>query len=142
MRFDRWKDVVELTGIVAIVASLIFVDLQVQQDERTSRLELFDRAVDQSRELNGLISQHANVWYRGCSGVEMSGEDELVFVKIYNAYIDHNYLRWLRFTISDVTGGNGQFLIDAIAANIQGLGPQGKRELRGSRRVAVTKTEK
>ena len=49
MPFDRWKDVIELTGIVAIVASLVFVGPQIRQDDRTARLELFDRAEEQLR---------------------------------------------------------------------------------------------
>ena len=104
MRFDRWKDVIELTGIVAIVASLIFVGLQIRQDDRTARLELFDRAEEQLRGFRGFISEHADVWHRGCSGAKLSGEDKVIFVAIYNTYIDHNFLRWMRYAISDVIG--------------------------------------
>ena len=33
MKFSQWKDVAELTGLVAIVASLIFVGLQLKQSQ-------------------------------------------------------------------------------------------------------------
>ena len=119
MQFDRWKGIAELIGFVAIVASLVFVGLQLRQDDQTARLELFDRSADQMRELSALIAEHAEVWYRGCSGVEMSGEDDIVFAEVYNAYLNTMYIRWTRYTISDVTGSDdGSFLIDAFAANI------------------------
>lgn len=40
MKSTNWKDVAELTGIVAIVASLVFVGMQMQQDRVHARAEL------------------------------------------------------------------------------------------------------
>jgi len=40
MKSTNWKDVAELTGIVAIVASLVFVGMQIQQDRVHARAEL------------------------------------------------------------------------------------------------------
>ena len=40
MKNTNWKDVAELTGIVAIVASLVFVGMQMQQDRIHARAEL------------------------------------------------------------------------------------------------------
>ena len=40
MKSTNWKDVAELTGIVAIVASLVFVGMQMQQDRIHARAEL------------------------------------------------------------------------------------------------------
>ena len=40
MKDTNWKDVAELIGIVAIVASLVFVGMQMQQDRVHARAEL------------------------------------------------------------------------------------------------------
>ena len=40
MKSTNWKDVAELVGIVAIVASLVFVGLEMRQDHTVARSEL------------------------------------------------------------------------------------------------------
>lgn len=40
MKNTNWKDIAELVGIVAIVASLVFVGMQMQQDRVHARAEL------------------------------------------------------------------------------------------------------
>ena len=118
MQSGQWKDTVELIGVFAIVASLIFVGLQLKQEDEVAQLEMFDRSAEQQRELADLITQHADVWQRGCVGEELSDTDQLVFAQIHNQFIVHTYLRWLRFKVSDFAGSDGQYLIDAYAANI------------------------
>ena len=112
------NDWMQVVGIFAVVASLIFVGLQLQQDDRTARLELYGRAEEQARGFATLIADHADIWYRGCSGVEMTGEEKLVFIRLFDAYLTHIFVRWRRLQIEDVYSDNGQYLIDAYAANI------------------------
>jgi hypothetical protein len=118
LKHTNWKDIAELLGIAAIVASLVFVGLQLKQEDEVAQLEMFDRSVEQQREFADWITQHAEIWQRGCIGEELSDTDQLVFAQIYNVYINHTYLRWLRFKVSDFAGGDGQYLIDSFAANI------------------------
>jgi len=40
MKFGRWKDTFEAIGLVAIVASLVFVEFQLRQDQLIARSEL------------------------------------------------------------------------------------------------------
>jgi hypothetical protein len=49
MASERWKGIAELIGIAAIVASLVFVGLQMKQTEDVATL----------------ISQNPDVWLRG-----------------------------------------------------------------------------
>jgi len=118
MQIGRWKDTVEIVGVFAIVASLIFVGLQLKQEDEIAQLEMFDRSLEQQREFADWITQHADLWQRGCSGEELSDSEQLVFAQIFTLYISHNYLRWLRFMVTDFAGSDGQYLIDAYAANI------------------------
>ena len=44
MKFDSWKNIAEFSGIIAIVASLIFVGFELQQDRQLTRAQLGSNA--------------------------------------------------------------------------------------------------
>jgi hypothetical protein len=113
-----WKSIAEIVGVTAIVASLIFVGLQVRQEDDIARLELIDRSTDQQRDLHVWMTENADVWIRGCAGSELGEADQFIFQSIVRHYASQTYNRWVRYTITSQTGSNGQFLIDAEAANI------------------------
>ena len=46
MKKTDWKDIAELIGIAAIVASLIFVGLQMKQDQQIAVAQLFAETDD------------------------------------------------------------------------------------------------
>ena len=41
MKTSNWKDTLELIGIAAIVASLMFVGLQLRQDQRIAEAQIY-----------------------------------------------------------------------------------------------------
>lgn len=54
-------------------------------------------------------------------GQELSEAEDAVFQTIVRVYISQAYNRWVaRHAITDQTGAGGQYLIDAIAANLHG----------------------
>ena len=57
MRAESWKHIAEAIGVAAIVASLVFVGLQLRQEDDVARLELIDRSTDQQRELQKWITE-------------------------------------------------------------------------------------
>ena len=119
MRAESWKHIAEAIGVAAIVASLVFVGLQLRQEDDVARLELIDRSTDQQRELQKWITENADLWIRGCAGSELSEAEYAVFQSIVRTYISQAYNRWVaRYAINDQTGASGQYLIDAIAANL------------------------
>ena len=61
MNFDRWKDITELAGIVAIVASLIFVAIEVNQNTRALRAEAIQRSTEVAREQLLLLAENEDV---------------------------------------------------------------------------------
>ena len=78
---ERWKDIAELIGIAAIVASLVFVGLQMQQTEDVARYELFSTAVTPV-DVATLVSQNRAIWLKGCAGVELDEEEWLTFIQV------------------------------------------------------------
>jgi hypothetical protein len=87
---STWKDTAELVGIAAIVASLIFVGMQMRQDQQIAEAEIYAQSNQLAIELASLVNQDRDVWQRGIAGEELSKEDEAVFENIYMA-IQLNY---------------------------------------------------
>ncbi len=89
MNIDRWKFVAEMTAIGAIVASLVFVGLQMKQAESIARYEFFsgqDAPVDFVEALSG----HGEIWLKGCADDELTDPEMLIFVRLVSM---HNMAR-------------------------------------------------
>lgn len=78
---NRWKFAAEIIGIAAIVASLLFVGLQMKQAENIARYEFFsgvDAPVDFVEALRG----HEEIWLKGCADDEMTDAEMLIFLRL------------------------------------------------------------
>ena len=64
MKFGSWKEIIEVFGFVAIVASLIFVGFQLRQDQLIARSELTSESFELMIELheNLLAPEFANTY--------------------------------------------------------------------------------
>jgi hypothetical protein len=79
MKSRDWKDVAELIGIVAIVASLIFVGLQMQQSQRIAQAERRNMRVANGIEVTNAINAYADIWARGNEGEHLDPAEAVVF---------------------------------------------------------------
>ena len=79
MKSMNRKDVVELIGIVAIVASLIFVGVQVSLDREIAVAEGNLANAANSIEANNAFLDNSDVWVRGSSGERLDEENAVVF---------------------------------------------------------------
>ncbi|RLC55108.1 MAG: hypothetical protein DRI30_08110 [Chloroflexi bacterium] len=79
MKKTDWKDIAELVGIAAIVASLIFVGLQMKQAQDIAYSELDVSLLAIQAEATNLISANSDVWVRGNAGEELSPAETAVF---------------------------------------------------------------
>ena len=79
MKQPSWKLLVEFVGMGAIVASLIFVGYQLQQDRRLAAAQVIVAADTVILELSSLISENRDVWLKGLSGEELTDVEEIVF---------------------------------------------------------------
>ena len=95
MRTTNWKDIAELIGIAAIVASLIFVGLQMRQEQKIALAEFYDSTLTSRFELYESIKDDAGIWLAGSSGQELSDEErakfELLVHQLNDAWI-FNYM--------------------------------------------------
>ena len=118
MNFERWKDIAELIGLAAVVASLVFVGLELRQSERTAQLELITKLRDANTTVKVLIAEHADIWSRGCVGGDLSPADQVRFASIYGVYLNANFNNWLARRVGTSRASDEpNFFIDSYAAN-------------------------
>ena len=90
MRSANWKDIAELTGIAAIVASLIFVGLQLKQSQDIALSELSASILASRVETNSSISDHSYVWAKGNAGADLDeGETASYWQLLHSVYWRH-----------------------------------------------------
>ena len=101
MASKNWKHAVELVGIGAIVASLIFVGLQIRQEQDIAVAQLLMEATARGVELSQLMSENREAWEKGLRGEELSDLDYATFASIADAYENHVLLMVVRTTLFD-----------------------------------------
>jgi hypothetical protein len=72
MKQIRWKDTAELIGIFSILASLIFVALQLDKEEELLELEMRNYMVASAVAVNAQIIENADIWVRGNAGADLN----------------------------------------------------------------------
>jgi hypothetical protein len=96
MKNSNWKDTAELIGIAAIVASLIFVGLQLRQDQEIAVSQIYadwdDTRIDWAR----LVNENDDVWIRALRGDELDEREFLRFESVANAWYHMENGRYIR----------------------------------------------
>lgn len=99
MMAGNWKITVELIGISAIVASLIFVGLQMQQDREIATSATYSTLVESTSNIAELVERNADIWEKGLDGVELSATERIRFLaiaRVVQVHFANVYIRWLR----------------------------------------------
>ena len=92
MKLANWKNLVEIVGITAIVASLIFVGIQIQQDRRVASSQVTLTALEAAVAMNTAIAEHAGIWVKArnqevLSEIEIEIVEELIAAAQTRAYL-------------------------------------------------------
>lgn len=107
MKFEQFNEIAELVGTLAVVASLIFVGLQLQQTQQQleqaediARTEMNSSFVANVIENNNAIIQNLDIWLRGNAGEELDAAESeihrlLVHMRNERAYYAAEGLRRL-----------------------------------------------
>lgn len=96
MKALNWKNIAELIGIAALVASLLFVGLQLQQDREIATAQLFADYDNTILEWGGLISDNSEVWIRGLKGKELDEAERASFYTLGGAFFFKEGGRFVR----------------------------------------------
>jgi len=78
----NWKDVAEATGLVAIVASLVFVGLQLRQTQDIGLAEGYSMAISTWNDVASEIDEHVEIWRRGNAGENLDENEATIFASL------------------------------------------------------------
>jgi hypothetical protein len=84
MNKTNWKDTAELIGIAAIVASLVFVGIQMKQSQDIAIGDGFISVMFANIEINDQLNEHADIWIRGSAGEELTETEGFIFNNLVN----------------------------------------------------------
>ena len=96
MKYPSWREIAELIGVTAIVASLIFVGLQLQQDRRIGLADTVAMRAETTATITQLVNDNRDVWINGLNGAELSEADELTFYAIAETIETHLFTQYVR----------------------------------------------
>ncbi len=94
----RMKDWLETLGIIAVVASLVFVGLQMKQDRKIAVADSYAGVVDSTLHVAELIADRSELWRRGLDGGELSVEEQIQFNVLADAVEQTFANGWQRAT--------------------------------------------
>jgi len=118
MDSKKLNDWLQLVGLAAVVASLIFVGLQIKQSDEIAMVELLDNAAFRNFELSSLRTSHADVWRKACLGEELTPSEKTIAADIYFSYLQNNWNSWVRLTATGYGPAQASYLTDGVAANL------------------------
>ena len=118
MNSTNLHDWLQIIGIAAVVASLVFVGLQLKQADEVAYAELSESSAVRGIEESALISEHAEIWRRACLDEELTAAEKIIAGNIYFRYLQGNFNSWARKRQTGIGISESSFFIDAYAANI------------------------
>lgn len=112
MKKTDWKEFAELIGFAAIVASLIFVGIELRQSRAIAIGEGNLANAELHIESNNAINEHSAIWVRGNSGEVLDERDTVIFHNLVRNKSIHAFMEYARL---------GQLEFDAAADEINAL---------------------
>jgi hypothetical protein len=91
MKSANWKDVAELIGTAAIVATLVFVGFQMRQAQAIAKGEMNAAVLANAIEGSNAIIANADIWVRGNAGEKLTPVEEAIFVHLVTNVNDRAY---------------------------------------------------
>jgi hypothetical protein len=96
MKSVTWKDIAELLGMTAIVASLIFVGMQLSQERDIARRESRTDFVASTVEIARLFSDNRTEWVKGLRGDSLTENEQVTFNALVRVFYVERYNRYER----------------------------------------------
>lgn len=104
MEKEKLRDFAELIGIAAIVASLIFVGIQLKQEQEIAIVDTFSSVAETEINLSIKVGENIRVWRKGLEGEDLTEEEMGMFLGLAAAVesqYQRNYIRWFRIGPGD-----------------------------------------
>ena len=86
MHSERANLWLQLTGMTGIIASLIFVGLQLKQSQEIAIAETFLSILSSEIEVLNSTSENAEIWAKANSGAELTDAEAVVFANLVTSF--------------------------------------------------------
>ena len=106
----KLRETAEMIGIVAIVASLIFVGLEMQQTQEIALTQNYIASMEQANEVLSEVNANSELWARANQGASLDEAEQLVLSNGVGAYSSVYFFNWLQ---SQVLYGGDAGLVQA-----------------------------
>ncbi len=133
MKSMNWKDVAELGGAAAIVASLIFVGMEMRQSQRIAFGEQQGAGIIERIALNEATARNADLLLKANSDTDLSPSEVVALRRLVDSHwfaTFFSYQRWYYLdhpAINAPVHGFSQFLFDNPGAREAWLTNRGRR---------------
>ena len=95
MKSEKVNDWHQIVGMFGIMASLVFVGLQVRQTQVIAEGESAMLSIEATVASRQLLIDNIDVWTKGCAGETMSASEQAEFVQLHRAFMQISYFAWL-----------------------------------------------
>jgi hypothetical protein len=96
LKFERWKELFEAIGLIAIVASLVFVGIELRQSRAIAISEGNLANAQIQIERNNAISEYSIVWIKGNSGEPLTENEAVIFENLVRNQAIHSFMEYAR----------------------------------------------
>jgi hypothetical protein len=86
MKLDRIREWAELVGMIAIVASLVFVGLEMNQARELALADSQIARIENQTSTRELLFQYANIWVRGNAGDELDDVENVIHEELVGLF--------------------------------------------------------
>lgn len=90
------REWIEILGVLAVVASLLFVGSELRLTRSIARSEGYTEMAELERSLREFIAEHSEIWYKGCLAEDLDEEESVIFNSIAQSRIALGFTRWGR----------------------------------------------
>ena len=134
---EKIRALIQIVGLFAVFASLIFVGYEIRQTGRVAKEESLLSEQANVTSMQALVVENAEVWLRGCMGEELEPTEQMVFTRLYHTYVVVRFFSWLR-TKEAISVGSDSLAITHMAANLyRNVGLRREWQLHGEWRKHV-----
>ena len=98
------NDWLQIIGIFALVLSLIFVGLQIRQEQEIAIVDTYGSVAETEIDLSILIGEYFEVWRKGLEGETLTENEKGLFRGLATAVesqYQRNFIRWSRIGPGD-----------------------------------------
>ena len=96
MNLKRSKDLIDVIGFVAIIASLIFVGMELRQSREIAIGDGNLANAEVQIETNNAINTYSAVWVSGNKGETLSDQDTVIFHNLVKNKAIHAFMEYAR----------------------------------------------